>query len=83
MTRTTKPSPDDTPDDDGSTSQAAAPGNDEVAAKVNADLERGYRGTVPDNAANEAYSLKSGPDGVPLVEDDRTRFAQPSAPKEG
>jgi hypothetical protein len=35
---------------------------------------------VPDETPNEAYSIKSGPDSPPAVEDDRTRFTQPVAP---
>lgn len=31
-------------------------------------LERGYFGSVPDPRPNSAYSLESGPDGVPLSE---------------
>lgn len=40
----------------------------EVQEKVNADLERGYRGSVPDERPNSDYSLESGPDAPELVD---------------
>jgi hypothetical protein len=52
----------------------------EVEERVNADLERGYRGSTNDPNPNSAHSLASGPDSPPLVPDNRTRFEQPSTP---
>lgn len=66
-----------TPDGDVATAQAE---NAEVQAKADESLEKGYIGEVSDPHPNEAYSILTGPDSPPLHEDDRTRFAQPSAP---
>ena len=61
--------------------KAADKANAEVQAKVDDELSRGYRGHTADPHPNEAYSLTSGPDAPPLVEDANTRFAQPGLPK--
>lgn len=48
--------------------KAADKANAEVQSQVDADLERGYRGSVPDERPNSDYSLQSGPDAPELVE---------------
>lgn len=58
-------------------------GNDEVQAKVDDALAKGYIGSVPDPEPNSAHSLASGPDSPLLAPDDRTRTPQHAAPKEG
>jgi hypothetical protein len=55
--------------------------NAEVQAKVDAAEAKGYYGYVPDETPNSAYNLTSGPDGVPLVADNRTRVAQATIPE--
>jgi hypothetical protein len=57
----------------------AADGNAEVQSKMDDALAKGYIGTVPDPHPNEAYSIKSGPDSPPLVEDSTARFGQVAA----
>jgi hypothetical protein len=52
----------------------------DVQDKVDEDLAKGYRGTVPDPIPNEEYSLKTGPDSPALVPDNTTRVEMPQAP---
>jgi hypothetical protein len=75
---TTEKSKDDTKT---SAPASADKANAEVQAKVDEAEEKGYIGFVPDEVPNSAYNLTSGPDGVPLVEDNRTRVAQASLPE--
>ncbi len=61
--------------------KAAEQANKEVADIENEALAKGYRGVVPDPNPNSAYSIQSGPDSPPLVEDNESRFAQPAPVK--
>lgn len=61
---------------------AAKAENAEVQAKADEALAKGYIGETPDDHDDLAYSPQTGPDAPPLIEDDRTRFAQPAARKE-
>lgn len=54
-------------------------GNAEVQAKMDEALAKGYIGVVPDPIPNSAYSLQSGPDSPPVIDDNQTRFAQTHA----
>jgi hypothetical protein len=57
-----------------SPSESAIKGD--VAKKVAKETEQGYVGVVTDPTPNEAYSLETGPDSPPIVEDDRTPVTQ-------
>jgi hypothetical protein len=59
-----------------STDQPKDEASREVQKAFDEAEEKGYFGTVPDPHPNSAYSLESGPAGVPLVEDNQTRVAQ-------
>lgn len=61
---------------------AAAEARDEVQAKADEALAKGYIGEVPDPHPNAAYSIQTGPDSPPVIEDNATRFGQPAATKE-
>jgi hypothetical protein len=61
--------------DDGDVPQDAG----EVEEKLKKAEDKGYLGQTFDPHSNEEYSLQSGPDGPPLVEDNATRAGQPTA----
>lgn len=57
-------------------------GSKDATAKLDEAVDEaqanGYFGVKVDPLPNEAYSLESGPDGPPLVEDNRTRAFLPT-----
>jgi hypothetical protein len=58
---------------------AAQAGNAEVQKQADEDNAKGYRGQTFDPHPNSAYSIATGPDSPPLVENNQTRFQQPDA----
>lgn len=67
-------------------SKAPAKGADEGQAQVDKavakEVEQGYHGVRVDPIPNEAYTLTTGPDSPPHVEDDATRVGQVHATKD-
>jgi hypothetical protein len=57
-------------------STSAPKGVADLQKRVDKEQEQGYVGNVPDGPPNSAYSLESGPDSPPVVEDDRTAVVQ-------
>jgi hypothetical protein len=57
--------------------KAAKQAKGDVEQKVAKDQEQGFHGTKVDPRPNSDYSLESGPDSPPAVEDDRTGNVQP------
>jgi hypothetical protein len=51
----------------------------DVEEKVNEEQEQGFFGTKVDPRPDSDYSLESGPDSPPAVEDDRSRVEHPHA----
>lgn len=62
--------------------RVAADANAEVQSKMDDALAKGYIGTVPDPHPNAAYSIQTGPDSPPVIEDNQSRFGQSSVTKE-
>lgn len=54
----------------------------DVAEQVAEDEDKGYHGDKVDPRPNSDYTLESGPDSPPAVDDPHTGVSQPSAVKE-
>lgn len=62
-------------------SESAAKGD--AQKQVDDEQSKGYVGVKVDPRPNSAYSMESGPDSPPAVDDDVSRIDQPLAGKEG